>query len=165
MSTAKVRMYASSTHSSEPSEAPSERWIDGRVEATIRLSRTTMKSAAPVRAITACCARLVVAGVEVIGERLFDGSRTIVQDSLIFREQSDNLGLMTTTTTATALRLEDVLAALADPLRLSIVRELASADEARPCGTFELPVGKSTASHHFRVLREAGVIEQQEEGR
>ena len=69
------------------------------------------------------------------------------------------------TTTATSLRLEDVLQALGDPLRLSIVRDLASADEAVPCGTLDLPVGKSTASHHFRVLREAGVIEQREDGR
>ena len=69
------------------------------------------------------------------------------------------------TTTATALRLEDVLAALADPLRLSIVRELAAYDGPRPCGTIDLPVGKSTASHHFRVLREAGVTVVRDEGR
>ena len=68
-------------------------------------------------------------------------------------------------TIATDLRLEDVLHALADPLRLSIVRKLAGVDEPRACGTFDLPVGKSTASHHFRVLREAGVIEQRDEGR
>ena len=30
-----------------------------------------------------------------------------------------------------------------------------------PCGSFGLPVAKSTASHHFRVLREAGVIDQE----
>ena len=72
---------------------------------------------------------------------------------------------MTTTTTATELRLEDVLAALADPLRLSIVRELARSDQPRPCGTLDVPVGKSTASHHFRVLREAGVTVVREEGR
>jgi DNA-binding transcriptional ArsR family regulator len=35
----------------------------------------------------------------------------------------------------------------------------------RPCGTFGLPVAKSTASHHFRVLREAGVINQRAAGR
>lgn len=73
-----------------------------------------------------------------------------------------------TTTTATAvtdLRLEDVLAALADPVRLSIVRELANDDTPRPCGTLDLTVGKSTASHHFRVLREAGVTIVREEGR
>jgi DNA-binding transcriptional ArsR family regulator len=63
------------------------------------------------------------------------------------------------------LRLEDVLQALADPLRLSIVRTLDGDSEPRPCGTLGLPVSKSTASHHFRVLREAGVIEQHTSGR
>lgn len=64
------------------------------------------------------------------------------------------------------LRLESVLAALSDPVRLSIVRTLAETPGAeRPCGTFGLPVSKSTASHHFRVLREAGVIHQRHQGR
>ncbi|MFL5842984.1 MAG: ArsR/SmtB family transcription factor [Thermoleophilaceae bacterium] len=64
------------------------------------------------------------------------------------------------------LRIEPVLAALSDPVRLLIVRTLAGTPGAqRPCGTFGLPVGKSTASHHFRVLREAGVIHQRDQGR
>jgi DNA-binding transcriptional ArsR family regulator len=64
------------------------------------------------------------------------------------------------------LRLELVLAALSDPIRLLIVRKLAeTADLELPCGSFSLPVGKSTASHHFRVLREAGVIHQHHRGR
>src|SRR3954452_13254038 len=105
MSTAKARMYAFRTHSSEPSEAPSERWIDGSVDATIRLSRTTMKSAAPVIAVTACCARVVRAGMEGIWTRLFDSSRTIVHDCSIVREQSDRLSPMTTTATSTHLPL------------------------------------------------------------
>jgi DNA-binding transcriptional ArsR family regulator len=64
------------------------------------------------------------------------------------------------------LRLEAVLQALGDPVRLQIVRALyAEPGEMRPCGTFGLPVAKSTASHHFRVLREAGVISQHTAGR
>lgn len=64
------------------------------------------------------------------------------------------------------LRLEDVLQALGDPVRLSIVRTLyGELGAQRPCGTFGLPVAKSTASHHFRVLREAGVIHQRAAGR
>jgi DNA-binding transcriptional ArsR family regulator len=64
------------------------------------------------------------------------------------------------------LRVEAVLAALSDPVRLSIVRTLAATEgESRSCGSFGLTVGKSTASHHFRVLREAGVIRQHDEGR
>src|SRR6478752_1583845 len=64
------------------------------------------------------------------------------------------------------LRLEAILQALGDPIRLSIVRTLYGTPGAeRPCGTFGLPVAKSTASHHFRVLREAGVIYQRVAGR
>ena len=64
------------------------------------------------------------------------------------------------------LRLEAVLQALGDPVRLTIVRALCdSPDAQRPCGTFDLPVAKSTATHHFRVLREAGVIVQRAAGR
>jgi DNA-binding transcriptional ArsR family regulator len=56
-----------------------------------------------------------------------------------------------------------VLHALSDPMRLRIVVGLASGDH-RPCGSFGLPVTKSTCTHHFKVLREAGVIRQRLEG-
>jgi DNA-binding transcriptional ArsR family regulator len=59
------------------------------------------------------------------------------------------------------LELASVLAALSDPHRLAIVRRLASTDEECACGSFGLDVTKSTLTHHFRVLREAGVIRQQ----
>lgn len=62
------------------------------------------------------------------------------------------------------LELPVVLHALSDPQRLHIVRVLAASAEPRRCGTFDLPVTKSTATHHFRVLREAGVISQREQG-
>jgi DNA-binding transcriptional ArsR family regulator len=72
---------------------------------------------------------------------------------------------METATTGTEPALADVLAALSDPVRLRIVRTLAEETEGRACGTFDLPVTKSTASHHFRVLREAGIIQQELRGR
>lgn len=59
--------------------------------------------------------------------------------------------------------LAAVLHALSDPMRLRIVAGLAVEDK-RTCGSFDLPVTKSTCTHHFRVLREAGVIRQQLEG-
>jgi DNA-binding transcriptional ArsR family regulator len=62
------------------------------------------------------------------------------------------------------LDLAAVLHALSDPQRLRIVQTLASDPEPRPCGTFGLDVSKSTATHHFRVLREAGIIEQRTDG-
>ncbi|TVL93283.1 helix-turn-helix transcriptional regulator [Streptomyces sp. SAJ15] len=58
------------------------------------------------------------------------------------------------------IRLEEVLHALSDPMRLQIVRTLAAEPEELSCSLFELPVSKSTTTHHFRVLRESGVINQ-----
>jgi DNA-binding transcriptional ArsR family regulator len=58
------------------------------------------------------------------------------------------------------IRLEAVLHALADPMRLLVVRALAARPAAAPCSDVEPPVSKSTSTHHFRVLREAGVIRQ-----
>jgi DNA-binding transcriptional ArsR family regulator len=58
------------------------------------------------------------------------------------------------------IRLETVLHALSDPMRLRIVRELAADGDELTCSQFDLPVTKSTTTHHFRVLREAGVIRQ-----
>ena len=64
---------------------------------------------------------------------------------------------------ADELELAAVLHALSDPMRLRIVAGLATTDH-RPCGSFNLPVTKSTCTHHFKVLREAGVIRQRLEG-
>jgi DNA-binding transcriptional ArsR family regulator len=61
--------------------------------------------------------------------------------------------------------LAPVLHALSDPVRLQIVCILDGEPDGRPCGALEVPVTKSTASHHFRVLREAGVIVQKDVGR
>ncbi|MEU4210852.1 helix-turn-helix transcriptional regulator [Streptomyces sp. NPDC026206] len=59
------------------------------------------------------------------------------------------------------IRLEGVLHALSDPMRLLILRALAAEAEAeQSCSVFDLPVSKSTTTHHFRVLRESGVIHQ-----
>ena len=55
-----------------------------------------------------------------------------------------------------AIELADLLHALSDPTRLEIVRALAS-DGARQCGSFDLGLTKATRSHHFKVLREAGL--------
>ncbi|GAA5016193.1 ArsR/SmtB family transcription factor [Actinopolymorpha pittospori] len=64
-----------------------------------------------------------------------------------------------------AVPLQDALDALADPVRRSILRELAGEpDFTRSCGTFDLPVSKATASHHFAVLRSAGLLEQVDKG-
>jgi DNA-binding transcriptional ArsR family regulator len=62
------------------------------------------------------------------------------------------------------IALPDVLQALSDPHRLRIVSRLAESDELCPCGSFDLELSKSTLTHHFRVLREAGVIHQEQAG-
>jgi DNA-binding transcriptional ArsR family regulator len=61
------------------------------------------------------------------------------------------------------MTLTAVMAALSDPMRVAIVRQLAN-DGERTCGTFELGISKATRSHHFRVLREAGITRTRAEG-
>jgi DNA-binding transcriptional ArsR family regulator len=64
------------------------------------------------------------------------------------------------------ITLAGVLAALADPMRLRIVKSLLerhdcmSCREAAPCPD----MAKSTLSNHFRILREAGLIETSKKG-
>ena len=61
--------------------------------------------------------------------------------------------------------LPSLLHALSDPMRLEIVRSLACCvDNGLACNAITLPVSKATASHHFKVLRLAGVIEQHDVG-
>ena len=55
--------------------------------------------------------------------------------------------------------LREVLEALSDPVRLEMVRRLAAAGESVACADLYDSVSKSTASHHFKVLREAGLTE------
>ena len=58
-----------------------------------------------------------------------------------------------------------LFAALADPTRMAIVRELAGAPEVCACDfTTCCDVRQPTVSHHLRVLREAGVIESERRG-
>ncbi|MGI8330254.1 ArsR/SmtB family transcription factor [Actinomadura scrupuli] len=65
---------------------------------------------------------------------------------------------------AEQIRLEDVLAAMGHPVRMQILRTLAQAGECT-CNAVPLEISKSTATHHWRVLREAGVIHQRPAGR
>ena len=62
--------------------------------------------------------------------------------------------------------LDRVLKSLADPHRRKVVLELLAGepDAERACTSFELPVSKSTRTHHWRVLREAGLIRQRDAG-
>jgi DNA-binding transcriptional ArsR family regulator len=62
------------------------------------------------------------------------------------------------------IELSEVLHALSDPVRLKMVAYLAGSDRERTCGSFDVPVTKSTCTHHFKVLREAGIIRQRQQG-
>jgi DNA-binding transcriptional ArsR family regulator len=55
--------------------------------------------------------------------------------------------------------LQDVLAALSDPVRLEMVRRMHAGGGPTPCAQLYDDVSKSTASHHFKILREAGVTD------
>ncbi len=56
-----------------------------------------------------------------------------------------------------AVSLEHLLHALSDPVRMGIVRHLADEGEAS-CNALDGGRPKSSMSHHFRVLREAGLV-------
>ena len=62
--------------------------------------------------------------------------------------------------------LEQVFRALGDPLRCAVVAELVAdhEDGERACASFMMPVAKSTKTHHWRVLRDAGLIRQRDAG-
>jgi ArsR family transcriptional regulator len=58
-----------------------------------------------------------------------------------------------------------LLSAIADPVRLSIVRQLAACDGVCACDfTDSRDISQPTVSHHLRVLREAGVVTTERRG-
>ena len=62
------------------------------------------------------------------------------------------------------IELVEVLAALGHPVRMHIARALASGEE-RFCGEILPDAPKSSMTHHWRSLRESGVIRQRKSGR
>jgi DNA-binding transcriptional ArsR family regulator len=67
--------------------------------------------------------------------------------------------------------LEDIplalmMQALSDPWRLKIVRQLLASREDMEftCGEFPMDICKATRSHHFQVLREAGLVRMRGDG-
>jgi DNA-binding transcriptional ArsR family regulator len=61
------------------------------------------------------------------------------------------------------LSLAGVLYALGDPVRLEIVQRLATQGDLC-CNALDCAIAKSTMSHHFKILREAGVVYSRKEG-
>ena len=64
------------------------------------------------------------------------------------------------------ISLFGILYALSEPVRFSIIEQLAAGEELT-CGAFKLPAskGKSTMTHHFKVLRDSGLIFTRVDGR
>lgn len=64
--------------------------------------------------------------------------------------------------------VEGILHALSDPVRVAIFADIAAANCAFNCSNFlnvsEKPIPKSTLSHHFKALREAGLIRAERRG-
>jgi DNA-binding transcriptional ArsR family regulator len=64
--------------------------------------------------------------------------------------------------------VEGILHALSDPVRVAIFTDLTASDSAHNCSTFlnvtERKIPKSTLSHHFKALREAGLIRAERRG-
>ncbi|MBE9037162.1 ArsR/SmtB family transcription factor [aff. Roholtiella sp. LEGE 12411] len=61
------------------------------------------------------------------------------------------------------ISLPGVLYALGDPVRLEIVRLLATEGE-QCCAGFDFAIAKSTMSNHFKILRESGIVLTRKEG-
>jgi len=66
------------------------------------------------------------------------------------------------------ITVEGILHALADPVRVAIFASIAGSNCARTCSNFlhvtERDIPKSTLSHHFKALREAGLIRSERQG-
>ena len=60
--------------------------------------------------------------------------------------------------------LSHIFDALSDPARIEIILNLLEEKETS-CGQCKSTLSKSTMSHHFKVLREAGFIQKREEGK
>jgi DNA-binding transcriptional ArsR family regulator len=66
------------------------------------------------------------------------------------------------------VRLEAILHALSDPVRVEIFADIAGANCAQTCTSFsqvnDRTIPKSSLSQHFKVLRDAGLIRSERRG-
>ena len=63
------------------------------------------------------------------------------------------------------IELTDIMHALSDPARLEIIALLAREGRQMACNELELNRPKSSMSHHFKILRSAGLVETIIEGK
>lgn len=106
----------------------------------------------------------VSGGGHALSSCRFDSTMNIVPEGSMVVEQAMLTGMEIHHPERNEIELAGVMHALSDPHRLEIVRRLDESTEGRPCGGFGLEISKSTLTHHFRTLREAGVIRQERQG-
>jgi DNA-binding transcriptional ArsR family regulator len=115
--------------------------------------------------------RLLVATVQLANEAsLSYCSICIVHISSIYVKQMIEPIAASADLLAPSLEAVDVLTvlqALSDPMRLDIVRQLAACEAGAGglmCGQINLPVSKSTGSHHLKTLHHAGITAERQQG-
>lgn len=65
----------------------------------------------------------------------------------------------------TDIGLDQVLKALGDPVRLSVIQQLLSSkSHEMTCGSFEHGLTKATFSHHIKILQDAQIIHKRDDG-
>lgn len=64
------------------------------------------------------------------------------------------------------MNLIQIFKALSDPARLTVIQSLIQDEPGaeRHCTSFGLQLTRATRSHHFKILREAGLISQVDKG-
>ncbi len=73
---------------------------------------------------------------------------------------------MTNSRQTEAIYFEKAMAAVADPYRMSIIREIQSKGSIRCCDIVSLTgLSQPTCSHHIRLLSESELIDCRKEGR
>jgi DNA-binding transcriptional ArsR family regulator len=63
------------------------------------------------------------------------------------------------------VKITDIMYALSDPARVEIVRMIAAEGRPMTCGELNSDRPKSSMSHHFKILRDSGIIETRIEGK
>jgi DNA-binding transcriptional ArsR family regulator len=81
----------------------------------------------------------------------------VMEDTIV--KASPRVGESTEHPSTLVAGVQQVLSALADPVRLEMVRRLTNAGSPMPCALLYDGINKSTATHHFKTLREAGLTE------
>lgn len=104
--------------------------------------------------------------VRIYSYQTYDGAMTVLAATYRQATAPEGLPERLPEPATDDIRLAKVMAALSEPLRLTITQRLLRQSEQfdHSCGWFGFDRPKSTLTHHFRALREAGVITQRQYG-